>query len=396
MRPRWIALALALAGCGGGGGDGRDGAGPDAAADATPIDPSAEIFDPAAVPRFEIDLPVASVDALVNDPLTYVRATLHYNGEVVADIGLRLKGEYNFRPLGQKSAFKLKFDEFVSGQRFHGLKRLTLNNALEDQSWVAERLAYTVFRAGGLAAPRANLAWVVVNGEDYGLYINIETEDKNLLARWFADPDGNLYEEMAADLFPGNENQFELETNETANDRSDLTALFAAIDGADDATLLADVGGVIDTGAFLDFCAAEAASWQWDGYCYTRFGPNNFRLYHEPGVDKFYFLPWGMDMSWKSYESSLDVFDARGMLLQRCVNSAACREQYRGALAATADRLEALDVVGLVDAWGAQARPLVAADPKKETDDAGFEAALADVRDQAVARPADIRAQIAP
>jgi spore coat protein CotH len=392
-----IAIALAsVAACGGGGGGGQDGAGPDAAADAASIDPSAEIFDPDAVPRFELELPPASIAALEADPRTYTHGTLHYNGEVVADIGVRLKGEYNFRPLGQKAPFKLKFDEFVSGQRFHGLKRLTLNNALEDPSWVAERLTYALFRAGGLPAPRANLAWVVVNGEDYGLYINVETEDKTLLGRWFDDDEGNLYEEMGAELVPGNEGQFELETNEALDDRSDLTALFAAIDAASDATLLDDVGGVLDTDAFLGFCAAELASWQWDGYCYTRFGPNNFRLYHEPTADKFYFLPWGMDMAWKSFEPALDVYDARGMLLQRCLNGASCRAAYEAVLAATADRLDALDVVGLVDRWGDQARPLVAADPKKETDDAGFESALADVRAQAVARPADIRGQIAP
>jgi spore coat protein CotH len=394
MRVALVACVV-LAGCGGGGAGPDATPGDDTTPDATPPDPSAEIFDPDSVPRFELELPPESIDALALDPRTYVRGTIRYGSEVMTDIGVRLKGEYNFRPLGQKAPFKLKFDEFVTGQRFHGLKHMTWNNALEDHSWVAERLAYLVFRDAGLVAPRANLAWVVVNGEDYGVYINVETEDRHLLAMGYADATGNLYEEMAAELYPGNEDQFELETNETANDRSDLTALFAAIAGADDATLLADIAPVVDTTAFLRYCAAEGAVWQWDGYCYTRFGPNNFRLYHEPTLDQFYWMPWGMDMSWKSFESWLDLFSPTGMLLQRCLAGTDCAAAYRTALAATADRLEALDVVGLVDRWGAQARPLVEADPKKETDVAGFEDALADVRAQAVARPADIRAQIA-
>lgn len=396
MRTVLAAMLAAVAACGGGGTTpGPDGS-PDAdpgAPDAAGPDPSAEIYDPDTVIELALELPGESVTALEADPRTYVHGTLHYGDEVVADIGVRIKGEYNFRPLGQKAPFKLKFDAYVAGQTFHGLKRMTLNNAIEDPSWVAERLTYAVFRDAGLAAPRANLAWVTVNGEAYGLYVNVETEDKRMVGRWFADDGGNIYEEQGAELAPGNEYAFELETNVAADDRSDLTALFAAIQDAHPATFLADLAGVLDTTAFLRFCAAEAAVWQWDGYCYTRFGPNNFRLYHEPTANAFYFLPWGMDMSWKSYEPGLDVFDARGFLLQRCLNSDGCNAAYRAELRATADRLEAVDVVGLAQAWGEQARPYVEQDPKKETDLGGYMAALGDVRAQAAARPGDLRAQ---
>jgi hypothetical protein len=393
-----ITAAIASPGCGGGGtgtadaGDGTGDGGADPDGGGGP-DPSDALFDPGVVPTFEIELDAAAIEALESDPGTYARGTLRYGDLTLTDVGVRLKGEYTFRPLGQKASFKLKLDEFVDGQELFGLTKLTLNNELEDPSFVAERLTYAVFRAAGRPAPRANSAWVTVNGEDYGLYANIETEDKRWLARWFADNDGNLYEEQAADFYPGNEQQFELETNEAADDRSDLTALFAAIEDADDATLLADLAGVLDGPAFLRFCALEAAVWQWDGYCYTRFGPNNFRLYHEPTAGLFYLLPWGMDMSWKPYEGSLDVLDARGMLLQRCVDAEACRADYLAEVAAIADVLDAMDPAALVDAWGAQLAPLVAADPKKEISTEDFEATLAEVRDQAAARAADLRDQ---
>ena len=200
---RWAvaAGALIVAACGGGGGGGDDdGSGdPDAG-----VDPSNEIFDPDTVATYQLDLPAESVAALEVDPRTYVRGTLRYGDETVADIGVRLKGEYNFRPLGQKAPFKLKFDEFVSGQTFHGLKRMTFNNLLEDHSFIAERLTYHVFRSANLPAPRANSAWLVVNGEPYGLYANVETEDKRLIGRWFTDDSGNLYEEQMEELLPGN------------------------------------------------------------------------------------------------------------------------------------------------------------------------------------------------
>ena len=46
----------------------------------------------------------------------------------------------------------------VAGARFHGLRHLTLNSALEDPSFVAERLTYLVYRDAGLVAPRASSA----------------------------------------------------------------------------------------------------------------------------------------------------------------------------------------------------------------------------------------------
>ncbi|MBK9030699.1 MAG: CotH kinase family protein [Myxococcales bacterium] len=391
---RWTAIACVLTvACGAAPADSADaGPGPDA----VPFDPSAELYDPAVVPRFELTLDPAAVAALETDPRTYARATLRYGAEVVTDIGVHIKGEWNFRPLSAKAAWKLKFDAFVPGQRFHGLARMTLNNALEDPSWVAERLTYDLYRGAALPAPRANAAWVTVNGAAYGLYINVETEDRHLLARWFADPSGNLYEETGAEFEPGNEDGFELETNEAVADKADLTRLFAAVAGASDATFQADVGAVLDLPAFLRYCAYEAAVWQWDGYCYTRFGPNNFRTYHEPTRDQFYLLPWGMDMSWKPHEPTLDIFDARGLVLERCLAIPGCRAAYRVELAAVADRLDTLDLPARVDAYAAQARALVALDPRKEIDDARFEETVATVRAVAAGRAADLRAQVGP
>jgi len=386
-----MCLWVLAAACGGGTGDRDDDAPtPDAG-----VDLSLEIYDPDRIATYRIELTPASLEALEADPATYVRGNLRYGDELLNDIGVRIKGEYTFRPLGQKAAFKLKFDEFVAGQTFHGLKRMTFNNGMEDPSFVAERLTYHVFRETGLPAPRAVSARIDVNGEAYGLYANVETEDKRMLARWFTDDSGNLYEEQMEELLPGNEQAFELETNETANDRSDLTALFTAIAAADDATLLADLATVLDGDRFVRFCAAEAAVLQWDGYCHTRFGPNNFRLYHDPSSGQFHFLPWGMDMSWKPHEPTpIDPMDARGMLLERCLAGASCRAAYVAAVRATADRLDTLDLPALVDRWGAQVRPLVEDDPKREIDVATFEANLTNVRERAVARAAELRAAL--
>jgi hypothetical protein len=273
---------------------------------------------------------------------------------------------------------------------------MTLNNGFEDPSLIAERLVYSAFRAAGLPAPRCNNAEVWVNGEFYGVYVNIETEDKDLLRRWFADEDGNLYEEQGVDWVPGNEGGFELETNETVNDRSDLTALFAAVSSAADATLLDDVAAILDVDHFLRHSAMEGIVNQWDGYAYTQFGPNNYRLYHDPSTGRFSLLPWGMDMSMKPLDGQpyVDLWSPTGLFLQRCVTTEPCRTRYAAAVADVTAVFESLDLPAAADAAAAQIRPTRQLDPRAEQDVATFETTVSAIHQFVTDRPTAVRAQL--
>jgi hypothetical protein len=362
---------------GGGGGGATGGLGGEVS-----VDTSGELYDPQRLPRFDIDLPQASVEALGMAPDVYARGTLRYGAETLADIGVRIKGEASQRTLDEKAAFKLKFDEFVSKQSFHGLRRMTFNNMVEDPSYLAERLAFHFFRELGLPAPRCNHALVYVNGAFFGLYANIETEDKTFLRRWFDSDAGNLYEEGQVDFEPGNETAFDLETNEEKNDRSDLTALIAALGAAKPASFLSDVGTQLDTAHFLAFTAAEAAVNQWDMYAYTVFYPNNFRIYRNPSSQKFVMLPWGMDMSMKPYRDSgkphilaLELahqYDNQGApitagrMFRDCLASPGCRSAYIEVVEDTATRYEQAGLEALAKGYYEQIKAQIAADPRTE------------------------------
>jgi hypothetical protein len=389
-----------VAGSGNGGAAGGLGGAPS-------VDTSAELYDPESVPRFDIDLPAESIEALGTAPDVYARGTLRYEGETLADIGVRIKGEASQRTLQEKAAFKLKFDEFVSKQSFHGLRRMTFNNMVEDPTYLAERLAYHFFRAAGLPAPRCNHALVYVNGTLFGLYANLETEDKTFLRRWFASDAGNLYEEGQVDFEPGNETVFDLETNEEKNDRSDLTALIAALGSAQPASFLTDVGTQLDTEHFLKFTAAEAAVNQWDMYGYTVFYPNNFRIYRDPSSERFVMLPWGMDMSMKPYRDSgkphiLALELARqydnqgaaisaGRIFRECLASPGCRSAYIKVVEDTATLYENAGLEALAKTYYEQIKAHIAADPRTEYSSKqiqdGYESLLKVIRE----RPAALR-----
>jgi spore coat protein CotH len=396
------------------------------ASGAPQVDPSVEIYAADALPRFDIALPQASIDSLSqvtgqDDPRQdeYVTADLTYEGETVANVGVRIKGEGSFQPISRKPALKIKFDEFVPDQEFRGLRRLTLNNLFEDPSFIAERLAYDVYRAAGVPAPRCNNALLYINGTFYGVYANVESEDKTFLRRWFTNEDGNLYEEGQEDFVSGAEASFNLETNEATNDRMDMVNLIAAVEGATNpATFLADIGVAIDTARFLRFTAVEAAVNQWDMYAYTVFWPNNFRMYHDPTSDKFHFIPWGHDMSMKPFRDSgkpfIRLFElarlgdrqngdvTAGLLFQRCLESPDCETAYREAVADVIEIYEGLELEATATRYYNQIRSAVMMDTKKNVCCAqppdlsnaefeeGYESVLATIRGRVAALRADL------
>ena len=349
-------------------------------------DPSWQLYTPSRILRLELEIPAESLAALRRAPREYVACRLRYHDEVHDEVAVRLKGETTFRTIDEKPSFKIDFDRFVPGRRFHGVEHLNLHNAAIDASFLAERLSYLVFRQAGLPAPRANHAVVTVNGVSFGLYSNVETEDETFLARWFADTTGNLYEGNKVDLLPGNEDRFDLETNQAVDDRSDLRALVAAIAGSSDESFVADVAPHLDIERFVAYSAHEAVTGHWDGYSLSRYNLSNFRLYHDPETGQFRFLPSSLDLALKpAYPPSLrhswtsgpapylSPWQARGILFQRCLAAPACRAAYQRALDDAVAGFTALDprTWALAIYW--QILDEVHADQRKEYSDDVFE-----------------------
>jgi hypothetical protein len=307
MRMQWFAVtaALAVAACGDDDAIGPDGGDPEPDAG---VDLSAPLFDPEHVVEVEIELAAGDWDALrvqtrsiselfgtclaepFPDPFTYFPATVTVDGETLEDVGVRKKGFLGSLDT-EKPSLKIKFNEYVSGQRLAGLKQLTLNNSKQDPSFLRQCLTYATFTAAGVPASRCNFAHVTVNGDDLGLFVHVEGGTKDFLERHFADPEGNLYEGTLSDFRDGWTATFELKTNEAANDRSDLDPVIAALE-LPDAELLDALDPVVDLDQFLTFWAAEVLTTHWDGYSGNA---NNFHAYHDPSTDKFSFFPWGAD-----------------------------------------------------------------------------------------------------
>jgi hypothetical protein len=393
---------------GGGGGTGANQSAAGSGGSAS--DPSAALFDQDSLIRVDITLPSAAISSLGAAPSTYVAATVKVGATTLQQVGVRIKGEASLRTLDQKAAFKLKFDEFVNGQKLLGLTRLTLNNMVSDPSFIAERLSYHVYALANVPAPRCNHMLVYVNDEFYGVYANVESEDKTFLRRFFSDDSGNLYEDGQVDLAPGNEGYFDLETNETANDRTDLKNLIDVIDKAGTDSYLSDLDAALDTQHFLRFSALEALVDQWDEYSYTFFENNNFRLYHDPTTGKFTFLPWGMDLSLKPFAYSTRAHipllsvpkylddpterDAGGLIFKRCLQSTTCKAAYIPVVKQLLGVFEGADLEALAAHHYAQIKDYVYSETRKEFSndqfEAGYQSLLTTIRTRGAAVRSDL------
>jgi hypothetical protein len=256
--------------------------------------PAGWMYEPDTVVVIDLTLAPAEQTKLEASPDEYVKGTFALSKTDGTPTGvepplsspvpveIRLKGSTagSFRSLAGKAAFKLKFKKT---EPFFGLRKMTLNNMVEDFSLIHETLAYTAFRAAGVAASRTGFADVRLNGEDFGLHLNIENLDKVNLERWFGpftDPQ-HLYEgESRADVVPGGAGEYEVDEGDEEN-LEDLERLIAAVNGTEGKSWSDQVAPVADLAEMTRMWAVEKYIGHWDSYS-GREDPNNYYLYSDP------------------------------------------------------------------------------------------------------------------
>ena len=264
-------------------------------------DEASPVFNGQRVPEYRLVLSPESIESLKKEPKAYTEATFICGEVRLENVGIRLKGFIgSFRPFdGQsKSGFTVKFNAFKKSQRFLGLKKMQLNNAVQDSSFIRERLGYMLFRQAGLPAPRVGHATVVVNDQPFGLYVQVEAATDDFLARWFEDASGDLYE-GPTDIT--NWKNLDLDSNPETAKRGLLLAFSRAAEEAADARDLTPLREWLDLGHFARFLAMEILTDHWDGYI----SPNNYRVYRNPADGKFYFIPHGADQLFRNSINSL-------------------------------------------------------------------------------------------
>jgi len=361
-------------------------------------DPAAALYQTSKIVRIDLktsaELSTLGVENYVDATFKLTMGTAVYGGTSgfgAWDIKLRLKGNRSFRTFPAKAALRLEFPNEL--QRVFGIKRMTLNNMIQDRSKINEAVGYTLFRGMGIAAPRTSYAQIWVNGVPYGLYLNVESIDSVALEK--RDKVGgtnHLYEgSLGSQGNPLNPDDahYQVDVGSLTN-RSDLAALISASQEPS-ATWYARVNAVADLKAMTRFWAIERYIGNWDGYS----SPSISNYYLHSNTDgRFQMLPWGIDQIFsggvdKRAPYSFGYPDG-GLLFKRCLTDKTCRALYVQALRDVRDKAGALGLAGLAASLHASLASKIATDAKDETSPTASKAAQVAASSFISSRPAGL------
>ena len=147
----------------------------------------------------------------------YTVADLVIDGESVQNVGLRAKGNTSLTSVASygndRYSFKIEVDHYDSGKNYYGLDKFCLNNIIQDNTYLKDYLVYTMMADMGVASPLCSFVYITVNGEDWGLYLAVESVEESFLTRNYGTGYGELYkpDSMSMGGGRGNGQNFDME-----------------------------------------------------------------------------------------------------------------------------------------------------------------------------------------
>lgn len=309
-----------------------------------------EVYDDDHLPTYEVEISSSNwrlleqefaARAFKDDEESWVPITFKYGDEVITDAQMKLRG--NNSDCRGKMQFAISFNKVRKDGRFQGMRRINLDHA--GCRMFEERLSMSFARDLGLPYSCVNHARLVVNGEYYGLFVNLERQNKDFLKRHFAKAGGNLYKRDR-----------ELKTNEEENNTSDIEAYK---DASDLRTIsqLVDLEQAISEWAFEVVIMARDNYW-WKGY--------NYMLYNHPERG-FLFLPNDLDQAMPGNPDDGELNDVWPSSLQFPANIVLAdpvwRQRFEEKLRETARAYDGAVFEQRLDKWWAQVREAALEDP---------------------------------
>lgn len=175
------------------------------------------LFDTASVHTVDIVMDDwdGFIEACENEE--YVPCAVVIDGETYKNVGIRAKGNTSLRNVSamgsSRYSFKIEFDQYEQGKSYHGLDKLSLNNIIQDNTYMKDYLCYQMMAAAGADAPLCSYVYITVNGADWGLYLAVEGVEESFLKRNYGSRYGELYKPDSMDMGggPGNGREFDFE-----------------------------------------------------------------------------------------------------------------------------------------------------------------------------------------
>ena len=155
------------------------------------------LFDQSTVHKIEITMDGWDdfIDNCTDEKYRACAVTI--DGEAQGTVGIRAKGNTSLSSMAQydndRYSFKIEFDHYQKKKTYRGLDKLSLNNIIQDATYMKDYWSYTFMNQMGLASPLCSYTEIYVNGEYWGLYLAVEGVEKAFLERNYGEDYGELY-----------------------------------------------------------------------------------------------------------------------------------------------------------------------------------------------------------
>jgi len=272
--------------------------------------PKAGLYDPAVLRTVFIEFDTETwEDEMAKFKNTDVEmpATLTVDGKRYPMVGVKFRGQSSFGhvPAGSKRSLNLSMDLIHRDQRLHGYKTINLLNCNGDASFLSSIL-YSHLAADYLPAPKANIMKVVINGESWGVYSNVQQYNKDFLkefygttagARWKVpgspQADGGL-RYLGEDIDPYRQ-RFEIKSKDEEDSWKALINLCKVLNETPPRDLPRAIEPILNVERVLRFLAIDVAVVNSDGY-WTR--ASDYSIYLEPS-GMFHIIPHDMNEAFR-------------------------------------------------------------------------------------------------
>jgi hypothetical protein len=207
-----------------------------------------------------------------------IGGSLTVDGKKYPGVGVHFRGasSYFMIPEGYKRSLNVSLDFTDSKQRLMGKKTLNLLNMNDDPSCM-NTVLYSAIASKYVPTPKANFVRVVINGENWGLYTNVEQFDKDFVeehfksakgARWkvSGSPMGRGGLEYLGDEISAYRSIYAIKSSDDEKAWKKLVKLCKTLNQTPLDQLEEKLSPMLDVDGVLKFLAVENALVNCDGY----------------------------------------------------------------------------------------------------------------------------------
>jgi len=148
----------------------------------------------------------------------YEQCTVIVDNEAYKNVAIRAKGNTSLTQVqsygNNRYSFKIEFDHFDKTNTYYGLDKLSLNNIIQDNTYMKDFLTYQMMGYFGVNAPLCSYVQILINGEEFGLYLAVEGIEDSFLERSFGNDYGELYKPDSISMGGGRGNGGNFDMND--------------------------------------------------------------------------------------------------------------------------------------------------------------------------------------